>query len=187
MSVHPLAGQKAPKDILINIPRVMAGYYTRKPEPADSRQRIVFGTSGHRGTSLNATFTENHILAICQSVCEYRREQKINGPIFLGMDTHALSEAAHTTALEVFGANGMEVRIHTGLGYTPTPVISHAILTFNAGRSTDLADGVVITPSHNPPQDGGFARSDVYITGNTIKDSCTKGEWNLNGEVARKP
>jgi phosphoglucomutase len=156
MSVHPLAGKKAPKEMLTNIPRLMSDYYTQKPNPADPVQRISFGTSGHRGSSLNTTFTEEHILAVCQAVCEYRQDQDITGPLFLGMDTHALSEAAHATAIEVFAANSVELRIHSGFGYTPTPVISHAILTHNRTNSGELADGVVITPSHNPPQDGGF-------------------------------
>ena len=156
MPLHPLAGKKAPKEMLTNIPRLISNYYTQKPNPAEPDQKVSFGTSGHRGTSFNVTFTEEHILAICQAVCEYRQAQGINGPLFLGMDTHALSEAAHATAIEVFSANGVELRIHKGSGYTPTPVISHAILTYNATSSGDRADGVIITPSHNPPQDGGF-------------------------------
>jgi len=156
MSIHPLAGKKAPKEMLTNIPRLMSDYYTKKPNPADPGQQISFGTSGHRGTSLNTTFTEEHILAVCQAVSDFRQDHNITGPLFLGMDTHALSEAAHATAIEVFGANSVELRIHSGFGYTPTPVISHAILTYNRINSGGLADGVVITPSHNPPQDGGF-------------------------------
>jgi phosphoglucomutase len=156
MSVHPLAGKKAPREILINIPRLISNYYTAKPNVSDTKQQVSFGTSGHRGTSFDATFTEDHILSVCQALCEYRTKHKISGPMFLGMDTHALSEAAHATALEVFAANDVQLRIHTGMGYTPTPVISHAILTYNRDKSKNLADGVVITPSHNPPQDGGF-------------------------------
>ncbi len=156
MPIHPLAGKPAPKEILTNIPRLMSEYYTHKPDSGDESQRISFGTSGHRGTSFNSTFTEEHILAVCQAVSEYRKSQNISGPLYLGMDTHALSEAAHSTAIEVFGANGVELRIHQGLNYTPTPVISHAILNFNRVHSGSKADGVVITPSHNPPQDGGF-------------------------------
>jgi phosphoglucomutase len=156
MSIHTLAGKVAPKEMLTNIPRLISHYYTQKPDPAETDQKVTFGTSGHRGTSLNATFTEEHILAICQAVCEYRQSQGISGPLFLGMDTHALSEAAHATAIEVFAANDVTLRIHIGSEYTPTPVISHAILTFNAASNREQADGVVITPSHNPPQDGGF-------------------------------
>lgn len=156
MTTHDLAGKPAPTDVLANIPRLVAAYYAYKPDPAIPEQRVAFGTSGHRGTSLQASFNEDHILAICQAICEHRATNKITGPLYLGMDTHALSEPAHTTALEVFAANGLEVVIQRDLGYTPTPVISHAILTYNRTRSSGLADGVVITPSHNPPEDGGF-------------------------------
>lgn len=156
MSVHPLAGQPAPRTALINIPRLIAAYYTQQPDPANPAQRVAFGTSGHRGTSEKGSFNEAHILAISQAICEYRRAQGISGPLYLGMDTHALSEPALYTALEVFAANEVETVIQAGLGYTPTPVISHAILTYNHGRTSGLADGVVITPSHNPPHDGGF-------------------------------
>lgn len=156
MSIHPLAGKPAPFEYLTNIPRLIAGYYSYKPDPANPAQRVAFGTSGHRGTSLNSSFNEMHILAISQAICEYRASQSYNGPLYLGMDTHALSEPALYSALEVFAANGLETIIQQGLGYTPTPVISHAILTYNHGRKTGLADGVVITPSHNPPADGGF-------------------------------
>jgi phosphoglucomutase len=140
----------------VNIPRLISAYYTEKPDPNIQAQSVSFGTSGHRGTSLLNTFNEHHILAICQAICEYRHGMGITGPLMLGMDTHALSEPAHGTALEVFAANGVEVRVAQGGGYTPTPVISHAILTYNQGRTEGLADGVVITPSHNPPEDGGF-------------------------------
>lgn len=156
MSLHPLAGHPAPQSLLPNIPRLMAAYYTHRPDAADPAQQVVFGTSGHRGTSLAGSFNEDHILAISQAICTYRAAQGVTGPLFLGMDTHALSEAAQATALEVFAANGVEVMIQAGGGYTPTPVISHAILGHNRGRSHGLADGVVITPSHNPPDDGGF-------------------------------
>lgn len=153
---HPLAGKPAPHTLLTNIPRLISAYYTQTPDPADPDQRVAFGTSGHRGTSLKGSFNEQHIMAISQAICDYRRQQGITGPLYLGMDTHALSEAAHTTAVSVFAANQVELFIQDGLGYTPTPVISHAILTYNQGRSSGLADGVVITPSHNPPDDGGF-------------------------------
>ncbi|MHB8771732.1 MAG: phosphoglucomutase (alpha-D-glucose-1,6-bisphosphate-dependent) [Syntrophales bacterium] len=156
MTVHELAGKPAPRSILANIPRLMSAYYTRRPDPTDPAQRVAFGTSGHRGSSLHAGFTEAHILAICGAICEHRQANGITGPLFMGMDTHALSEAAHTTAGEVFAAHGVTVLIQKGLGYTPTPVISHAILTYNRTRTKGLADGVVITPSHNPPEDGGF-------------------------------
>jgi phosphoglucomutase len=156
MSVHPLAGQPAPFELLVNVPRLMSAYYTRQPDSAVAAQRVSFGTSGHRGTSSKQSFNEAHVLAICQAICEYRRAQATTGPLFMGMDTHALSEAAFATAIEVFAANGVELMIQSGWGYTPTPVISHAILTANRGRRSGLADGVVITPSHNPPDDGGF-------------------------------
>jgi phosphoglucomutase len=158
MSVHPLAGQAAPYDVLINVPRLISAYYSYQPDASDPVQRVAFGTSGHRGSSLNSSFNEAHILAISQAICELRLAQGIGGPLFLGMDTHALSEPALISAVEVFAAHGVEVVVQQGLGYTPTPVISHAILTHNRGRTNPpgLADGVVITPSHNPPEDGGF-------------------------------
>ena len=156
MSLHPLAGQPAPRDMLINVPRLISAYYTYKPDPANPAHRVSFGTSGHRGQALAYSFNEDHILAICQALVEYRQAEGITGPLYLGMDTHALSEPAQATAVEVFAANEVNLFIQAGLGYTPTPVISHAILTYNHGRKTGLADGVVITPSHNPPTDGGF-------------------------------
>ena len=156
MSLHPLAGQPAPHRILVNIPRLVSSYYALRPDPQNPAQQVAFGTSGHRGTSLGRTFNEAHILAIAQAVAEYRAKQGITGPLFIGMDTHALSEAAWITAVEVLAANGVDVRVEAGRGYTPTPLISHAILEHNRHRSSNLADGIVITPSHNPPQDGGF-------------------------------
>ena len=153
---HHLAGQPAPIELLENIPRLVASYYRLEVDSGDPSQHVSFGTSGHRGSSLDRTFNEGHIASICQALCEYREAQGITGPLFLGMDTHALSEPANITSLEVFGANGVSVRYQDGFGYTPTPVISHAILSFNRGRTSGLADGVVITPSHNPPRDGGF-------------------------------
>ncbi len=156
MSIHPLAGKPAPKDLLVDTANIEREYYQRKPDMADPSQRVQFGTSGHRGTSLNGSFTEAHILAITQAICEYRHAQKTDGPLFMGKDTHALSEPAQRTALEVLAANGVLTVIQRDDGYTPTPVISHAILTHNRGRKEHLADGVVITPSHNPPEDGGF-------------------------------
>lgn len=156
MALHELAGTLAPTALLVNIPRLVSAYYTTKPDVRDPLERVSFGTSGHRGSSLRNSFTENHIIAVCQAISDYRKAQGIAGPLFLGMDTHALSEAAFSTAVEVFAANEVELMIQTDLGYTPTPVISHAILTYNRNRSTGLADGVVITPSHNPPDDGGI-------------------------------
>ena len=156
MPLHPLAGKPAPAELLVNVPLLVSAYYTRQPDPQNPDQLVSFGTSGHRGTSLANKFNENHILAISQAICEFRKQNGIDGPLFLGMDTHALSEAALSSAIEVFAANGLEIMIQRGRGYTPTPVISHAILGYNRGRKSGLADGVVITPSHNPPEDGGF-------------------------------
>jgi phosphoglucomutase len=156
MALHPLAGQPAPFDLLPNLPRLLSAYYTHQPDPQVATQAVAFGTSGHRGTSTENSFNEQHILAICQAISELRRTQGITGPLYLGMDTHALSEAALSTAIEVFAANAVELMIQPDRGYTPTPAISHAILTYNRGRTSGLADGVVITPSHNPPSDGGF-------------------------------
>ena len=156
MALSELAGKPAPHDLLTNIPRLIAAYYTEKPDPAEISHRVSFGTSGHRGSSLKGTFNEDHILAICQAIAEQRAAEGATGPLYLGMDTHALSEPAHRTAIEVFSGNGIDVRIQAGGGYTPTPAVSFAILTHNAGRTGGRADGVVITPSHNPPEDGGF-------------------------------
>ena len=156
MRVHALAGKPAPRSLLANIPRLVTAYYTNKPDISDPTQRVAFGTSGHRGSSLKNSFNETHILAVSQALCDYRKSKKIDGPLFVGMDTHALSEPAFASALEVFAANGVTVMFQKGLRYTPTPVISHAILTYNRERKKGLADGVVITPSHNPPEDGGF-------------------------------
>ncbi len=156
MALHPLAGQPARPQDLANIPRLVSAYYTRRPDPDDPLQPVAFGTSGHRGSALKGSFNEAHILAITRAICEYRRQAGIDGPLFLGMDTHALSEPALATALEVLAADGTTVMVQEGLGYTPTPVISHAILTHNHRRTSGLADGIVVTPSHNPPEDGGF-------------------------------
>jgi phosphoglucomutase len=153
---NPLAGRAAPAASLVDIPRLITAYYTERPDPAIAAQRVAFGTSGHRGSSFDSSFNEYHVLAISQAICEYRRRQSINGPLFIGFDTHALSAPAFATALEVLAANSVEVMISTGDEYTPTPAISHAILTYNRGRETGLADGIVITPSHNPPDSGGF-------------------------------
>ena len=156
MSIHKLAGEQAPREMLVDVPKLVAAYYTDHPDPGEPAQQISFGTSGHRGSSLERSFNEDHILAICQAVCDVRASNTITGPLFVGRDTHALSEPALRTALEVFAANGVEVMVQEGFGYTPTPVISHAILTTNRDRVSGLADGVIITPSHNPPADGGF-------------------------------
>ena len=156
MSAHPLAGKPAPKDLLIDVNKLEEAFYASKPDLTDPNQLVSFGTSGHRGTSSNGTFTEAHILAITQAICEYRRNQKVTGPLFMGKDTHALSRPAERVALEVLAANGVETFIQGDDGFTPTPVISRAILTYNQGRSEGLADGIVVTPSHNPPTDGGF-------------------------------
>ncbi len=156
MPLHDLAGQPAPPELLANVPRLVAAYYTRQPDPEEERQRVSFGTSGHRGRAMDASFNEDHICAVCQAIVEHRQKEGVTGPLLVGMDTHALSEAAFSTAVEVFAGNGVEIRIHEGRGFTPTPVISHAILTYNRGRTEGLADGVIITPSHNPPTDGGF-------------------------------
>jgi phosphoglucomutase len=180
MSMSELAGKPAPRELLVNVPRLISAYYTCKPDPSVREQRVAFGTSGHRGSSLTCSFNEDHILAICQAIVEYRQAQGITGPLYLGKDTHALSEPAFETAVEVFGANGVVIVIQDGMGYTPTPVISHAILTFNRGKKSGLADGVVITPSHNPPEDGGFkynppsgGPADTSIT-KTIQDRANQ-------------
>ncbi len=156
MTDHPLAGKVAPYEYLINVPRLISAYYAYQPDPSNPDQRVAFGTSGHRGSSLDKSFNEAHILAASQAIAELRKSQNITGPLYLGMDTHALSEPALYTAIEVFAANGVDIFIQEGFGYTPTPVISHAILAYNHGKTVGLADGVVITPSHNPPSDGGY-------------------------------
>jgi phosphoglucomutase len=154
--INPLAGKPVPASLLVNIPRLITAYFTLVPDAGIAAQRVAFGTSGHRGSALAAGFNEAHILAITQAVCLYRRHAGIDGPLFLGMDTHALSEAAFASAIEVLAANGVDTMVDAQAGYTPTPVISHAILTYNRGRKTGMADGIVISPSHNPPDDGGF-------------------------------
>ena len=156
MSIHPLAGKPAPFEYLANIPRLVSAYYTIHPKPGEPAQKVAFGTSGHRGSSLTASFNDDHVAAITQAIVEYRRGEGISGPLYMGMDTHALSEPALYTAIEVFAGNGVDIRIHQDHRYTPTPVISHAILTFNSSFPDVQADGVVISPSHNPPEDGGF-------------------------------
>jgi phosphoglucomutase len=156
MAIHELAGKPAPKSLLANIPRLVTAYYTNHPDGNRDAEKVAFGTSGHRGSSFRSSFNEDHILATAQAICDYRASRGTDGPLFLGMDTHALSEPSFATTLEVLAANGVDTRIQAGRGYTPTPVISHAILTHNRARQSGLADGIVITPSHNPPEDGGF-------------------------------
>jgi phosphoglucomutase len=183
MTVSPLAGKPAPKSMLVNVARLVAAYYTERPDPAVREQQVSFGTSGHRGSSLRCGFNEAHILAVSQAICRYRRKQRITGPLFLGMDTHALSEPAFLTTLEVLAANGVDVMIDREGGYTPTPVISHAILSYNRGRKTGPADGVVITPSHNPPEDGGFKYNPPH-GGPADTDATRRIEELANGLLA---
>jgi phosphoglucomutase len=154
--INPLAGKTAEPSMLVNVPRLVTAYFAGKPDPSLAAQRVAFGTSGHRGSAFNNAFNEAHILAISQALCNVRHASGITGPLFLGIDTHALAEPALASALEVFAANGVEVMIDAANGYTPTPVISHAILSYNKGRTNGFADGVIVTPSHNPPEDGGF-------------------------------
>jgi phosphoglucomutase len=190
--LSPLAGKPAPKEMLIDPHRLEADYYSQKPNPENPLQSVSFGTSGHRGTSTNATFTEDHILAITQAICAYRQLKGYTGPVLMGKDTHALSGPAQRTALEVLAANGVETQIQAGDGFTPTPVISRAILAYNEGRSSGLADGIIITPSHNPPTDGGFkynppdgGPADTDVTGwiQNKANAILSG----NGEIARMP
>lgn len=156
MSTSPLAGQLLPADLLVDLPKLIDAYYTNTPDVGIPEQRVSFGTSGHRGSAFNTSFNENHVLAISQAICDYRKHAGITGPLYVGIDTHALSEPAQISAVEVLAANGVEIMLAHGGEYTPTPAISHAILTYNRGRTSGLADGIVITPSHNPPDNGGF-------------------------------
>ncbi len=156
VNISPLAGKPAPASMLVNVPRLITAYYSNLPDPSVAAHRVAFGTSGHRGCSFDNSFNEWHVQAISQAICEYRKQRGIDGPLFLGIDTHALSEPALTSALEVLAANGVEVMLAEADEYAPTPVISHAILVYNRGRDRGLADGIVITPSHNPPDSGGF-------------------------------
>ena len=156
LGVHPLAGKPAPPSVLVDLARLERAYFEGRADPSDRKQRVAFGTSGHRGSSLDGTFTESHILAITQAICDYRRAQRVDGPLLMGRDTHALSTLAERTALEVLAANGVETHVQRDDGVTPTPAISRAILVWNRGRRAGLADGIVVTPSHNPPEDGGF-------------------------------
>src|SRR5919197_4426963 len=190
---HPLAGKRAPKELLVDVPRLLAAYASERPDPSNPLERVAFGTSGHRGSSLRRSFNEAHILAVTQATCEYRAAQGTTGPLFLGKDTHALSEPAQRTALEVLAANGVDVFIAADGAFTPTPVISHAILTHNRGRAARLADGVVITPSHNPPEDGGIkynppngGPADTAVTGG-IEKRANELLASANSAVRRVP
>jgi phosphoglucomutase len=193
MAISPLAGKPAPRDMLVDLSRLEREYYTRRPDLSDPNQLVSFGTSGHRGSSLRGTFTEAHILAITQAICEYRRGQDVTGPLFMGKDTHALSAPAQRTALEVLAANRVETFIQPDDGVTPTPVVSRAIIVFNRGRKTALADGIVITPSHNPPEDGGFkynptngGPADTDVT-RWVQDRANELLRANNAAVARMP
>lgn len=178
MPIHELAGKPVPESMLVSIPRLMSSYYLKQPDASDNRQKIAFGTLGHRGSSLKSSFNVTHVLTIFQAICDYRTNNQINGPLLLGMDTHALSEAGHATALEVLAANKVHVFFQEGLGYTPTPVISHAILARNRGKKSRLCDGIVITPSHNPPH-GGPAQTTIteWIENraNALLEDCNNG------------
>jgi phosphoglucomutase len=183
MAVHELAGKPAPRDLLINVPRLVTTFYTHHPDVSNTAERVAFGTSGHRGSSLSKSFNEDHILAVSQAICEYRQSKEITGPLFMGMDTHALSEPALAAALEVFAGNHVTVMIQQGMGYTPTPVISHAILSHNRTNRTSVADGVVVTPSHNPPDNGGFKYNPPH--GGPADTETTKGIEARANEILR--
>ena len=190
---NPAAGKPVDPVSLANVPRLVTAYFVGKPDANDPTQRVAFGTSGHRGSSLKHSFNEDHIVAVTQAICDYRREAHLTGPLFIGIDTHALAEPALASAIEVFAANGVEIMIDAQGGYTPTPVISHAILSHNKGRGGGLADGVVITPSHNPPEDGGYkynpphgGPADADVTAVIEKNANRCIEAGLKG-VARMP
>lgn len=155
-SISPLAGKTLDPSLLVDVPRLVTAYFTGRPDPANPAQRVAFGTSGHRGSAFDDSFNEAHVLAISPAICQFRHASGIDGPLFAGMDTHALSRLALATALEVFTANGVDIFVDANDATTPTPVISHAILTYNQGRTNGLADGIVLSPSHNPPEDGGY-------------------------------
>ena len=193
MKISPLAGKLPPPSMLVNVPKLIEAYYTGIPDPSIPAQRVEFGTSGHRGSSFDKSFNENHILAITQAICLCRKQQKTDGPLFLGMDTHALSLPALKSALEVLAANGVTVMLSVGDEYTPTPAISHAILTYNRGRKSQLADGIVVTPSHNPPSEGGFkynppngGPAEPLIT-NWIQDKANEFLKNKMSDIKRIP
>src|SRR3984957_15037890 len=191
--LSPLAGKPAPKEMLIDVAKLEREYFERRPDLGDSNQMVSFGTSGHRGSPLHGTFTEAHILATTQAICEYRKSAGTDGPLYMGKDTHAVSDPAQRTALEVLAANGVETIIQRDNGVTPTPVISHAILVYNRGRKEHLADGIVITPSHNPPEDGGFkynptngGPADTDVTG-WVQNRANGLLRNNNASVKRIP
>ena len=197
--ISPLAGKPAPRSILVDVGALLAAYADLRPDPGVPAQRVAFGTSGHRGSSFERSFNEWHILAISQAICDYRRGKDIDGPLFLGFDTHALSQPAFENALEVLAANGVQTRIASGGEFTPTPAISHAILVYNRGRNSGLADGIVITPSHNPPDNGGFkynppngGPADTDVTGwiqdraNALLEAGLKGVRRMPVAQARK-
>jgi phosphoglucomutase len=184
MAIDPRAGKTAEAATLVNVPALITQYYAYKPDPAEKTQRVSFGTSGHRGSSLHAAFNENHILAITQAICEYRKQQGTDGPLFIGMDTHALSYPAQVSAIEVLAANGVVTMIDEADGYTPTPSVSHAILTYNRDRKNGLSDGIVITPSHNPPEDGGFKYNPP--SGGPADTSATKWIENYANDLLAK-
>lgn len=193
MSIHPLAGKKAPKSILVNIPRLISAYYVNRPDGNEPAQQVVFGTSGHRGSSYHYSFNEDHIYAITQAICCYRQAYGVTGPLFIGFDTHALSEPAFISAIEVLAANGVETFIAKDMNFTPTPSVSHAILNYNRGKRNGLADGIIITPSHNPPDSGGIkynppngGPADTTIT-KWIADRANEFLKNGNREVKRRP
>lgn len=188
MTISPLAGKEAPQDVLVNVARLVTAYYSQTPDPTDPAQRVSFGTSGHRGSSFDGSFNEHHVLAVTQAICMYRRKQGIDGPLFVGIDSHALSEPAFATTMEVLAANEVNVMVSAGAEYTPTPAISQAILVYNKGRTTGLADGVVITPSHNPPSGGGYkynatngGPADTDVTGWIEKQANELLQKNLQG------
>jgi phosphoglucomutase len=192
-SSNPAAGKPVSPHSLANVPRLITSYFASKPDGADPAQRVSFGTSGHRGSSLKKSFNEDHVLATSQAICDYRRLAGVTGPLFIGIDTHALAEPALTSATEVFVANGIDIMIDERGGYTPTPVISHAILTYNKDRTAALADGIVLTPSHNPPEDGGYkynpphgGPADTDITSKIEKRANIYLENGMRG-VARLP
>ena len=193
MTISPLAGQPAPKEMLVDLAQLEGEYFERRPDVSDPKQLVSFGTSGHRGSSFHGTFTESHILAITQAICDYRRTQGTDGPLYMGKDTHALSAPAQRTAIEVLAGNEVETVIQCDDGVTPTPVISHAILVYNRGRKQHLADGIVITPSHNPPEDGGFkynpttgGPADTHVT-DWVQDRANELLRSGNGGVRRVP
>src|SRR5712671_7956567 len=193
MALSPLAGKPAPKEMLIDPEQLVREYYVRKPDPAEPAQQISFGTSGHRGSPLTGSFNEAHILAVAQAICDYRRTHGISGPLYMGKDTHAVSGPAERTALEVLAANGVETIVQRDDGVTPTPVVSHAILVYNHGRTAHVADGIVVTPSHNPPEDGGLkynppngGPADTDVT-HWVQDRANELLRKKNADVKRLP